>query len=227
MILTTTEEELIKTNPLVMGGGGWVHKLVFYRIPKNASTSITNHLGQLNLIKAYERDFHALADKKLYKDWFDPTHAKPDEAYRVFGRALEGYFSFCVCRNPWDRAVSMYHFAKQEGLQHLYGINHEIDFETFCAILKHRKDDPYFIGSHNQARWTGGLYPPKEILRFENLNAEFAGMIRKYGLHHLGVDLPHTNKTKRSAYRDYYDWESKKIIGEVFEEDVDKFGYLF
>ena len=37
-----------------MGGGGWILHLVFYRIPKNASTSMMNHLGNLNLIKKNE-----------------------------------------------------------------------------------------------------------------------------------------------------------------------------
>jgi len=79
-------------------GHKWILHLIFYRIPKNASTSMTEHLGQFNLIKKHEKTFNELADKKLYKGWFDPTHAKPNEVYNVFKREVANYFSFCIVR---------------------------------------------------------------------------------------------------------------------------------
>lgn len=98
----------------LISGDRWIFHLIFYRIPKNASTSMTEHLGQFNLIKKHEKRFYELADRKLYKGWFDPTHAKPTEVYNVLRREMANYFSFCIVRNPWDRAVSMYHFAQKK-----------------------------------------------------------------------------------------------------------------
>ena len=213
--------------PQIMGGGGWILHLIFYRIPKNASTSLTEHLGNLNLIKKHEKKFHQLADKKIYKDWFDPTHAKPNEAYRVFRNELSNYFSFCVVRNPWDRVVSMYNFSLKEKLGSLYNIENNIKFEEFCQHLNDRRNDYSFIATHKQVEWTKGYYPPKVILRFENLQEEFRDMLEEYNIQHISPDIPHKNSTKHSHYKDYYTPETKKIIANVFEEDIDTFKYTY
>jgi hypothetical protein len=213
--------------PDLLGGGGWINHLIFYRIPKNASTSIFNHLGAWNLLKKYEKLFQQNADKRLYRNWFDPTHAKPDEAYRVFKRGLEKYFSFCIARNPWDRAVSIYHFTEKEHLYKLYGFSKDTDFKTYCEILLEHKNNPYFIATNKQVDWLKGYCPPKEILRFENLNEDFSNMLKNYNITHISDKLPHLNSTKHSNYRDYYSSETKKIIANVFEEDIDTLKYTF
>ena len=80
--------------PTITDDRKWILHLIFYRIPKNASTSMMDHLGQFNLIKKNEALFHSVANKKIYKGVSDPTHAKPDEAYVVFKNELQKYFSF-------------------------------------------------------------------------------------------------------------------------------------
>ena len=213
--------------PRLMGGGGWVFHLLFYRIPKNASTSISEHLGQFNLIKKHEKRFHELADKKLYRGWFDPTHAKPNEAYNVFKREMANYFSFCIVRNPWDRAVSMYHFSLKNDLGRLYGIKTDMTFEVFCELLKDYENDPYFIASHKQTQWMEGFYPPKVHLRFENLQEEFALMLKQNNISHISPEIPHKNSTSHKFYQDYYNNNTKEIIKQVFEKDIDVLKYTF
>jgi hypothetical protein len=205
----------------------WIFHLIFYRIPKNASTSMITHLGSFNLIKKHEQRFHEIADKKIYRNWFDPTHAKPNEALKVFKNELRNYFSFCIVRNPWDRAISMYHFATKENLFSLYNLKKDINFENFCHLLNERKNDYSFIATHKQVEWTTGVYPPKVILRFENLQEEFRGMLNKYEIRHISPNIPHENSTKHSHYKDYYNPETKKIIANVFEEDIDTFKYIY
>ena len=205
----------------------WIFHLIFYRIPKNASTSMTEHLGQFNLIKKHEKRFYEQADRKLYKGWFDPTHAKPTEVYNVLRREMANYFSFCIVRNPWDRAVSMYHFAQKNDLGRLYGIKTEMTFEVFCELLKDYENDPYFIASHKQTQWMEGLYPPNETLRFENLQEEFSRMLREYNISHIRTELPHKNSTNHKFYQEYFNSNTKKIIKQVFEKDVDTLKYTF
>jgi hypothetical protein len=211
----------------VMGGGGWILHLVFYRIPKNASTSMMNHLGHLNLIKKHEDKFHKLANQKIYRKFFDPTHAKPDEAYEILGQQLRNYFSFCIVRNPWDRVVSMYHFTKKHNIYQIYGYEQDMTFEEFCENLLERKDDDSFLPTHKQVEWTKGIYPPKEILKFENLKQDFAKMLQDYNIGHISPNIPHDNSTNHKNYTEIYTPKTKKIVANIFEEDVDVFKYTF
>jgi hypothetical protein len=213
--------------PQLMGGGGWILHLLFYRIPKNASTSISDHLGYLNLIKKHEKRFIDQADKKLYRGWFDPTHAKPNEVYSVFKREMANYFSFCIVRNPWDRAVSMYHFSLKNKLGSLYGLSNDLTFEEFCELLLDRKDDRYFIASHNQTEWMEGFFPPKVHLRFENLKEDFGQMLKDYNISHISSDFPHKNATNHKKYTEYYNTNTKSLIKQVFEKDIDTLKYTF
>jgi hypothetical protein len=213
--------------PQMMGGGGWILHLLFYRIPKNASTSITEHLGNINLIKKHEKTFYDQADKRLYKGWFDPTHAKPNEVYNVFKREMANYFSFCIVRNPWDRAVSMYHFSLKNKLGSLYGLSNDLSFMEFCELLEYRQDDRYFIASHKQTEWMEGNFPPKIHLRFENLKEEFGQMLKDYNINHINPNIPHKNSTNHKIYTEYYNDKSKKIISNVFEKDIDTLKYSF
>ena len=75
--------------------------------------------------------------------------------------------------------------------------------------------------------WTQGKYPPKTILRFENINDEFSNMVKYHNLVTVRPTLPHKNKTNHTHYSDYYNSETRKIIADVFEEDIDTFKYCF
>ena len=54
-------------------------KVIFYRIPKNASTSIYDHLGHVNVIKNHEKEITERVDQRIYKNIFEPSHLKPKE----------------------------------------------------------------------------------------------------------------------------------------------------
>jgi hypothetical protein len=52
-------------------------------------------------------------------------------------------------------------------------------------------------------------------------------MLEEYNIQHISPDIPHKNSTKHSHYKDYYTPETKKIIANVFEEDIDTFKYTY
>ena len=83
----------------------WILHVLFLRIPKNASSSMMQLLGNYNLIKKHEQKFISQADKKVYKGWFDPTHATQEEVYKVLREDARKSFSFCIVRNPCLRLV--------------------------------------------------------------------------------------------------------------------------
>lgn len=208
----------------------WIWSVIFIRVPKNASTSLYSHLGELNLIKKYEKTFHdVLFKKKLYKKWFSPTHAKPDEIFGVFGNMVHNYMSFAVVRNPFDRAVSMFQFAKENNLAELYGEPNDCSFEEFCQIMREKESYNIkdFIATHQQTDWFHGAFQPNFILRFENLKNDFQSMLDICNVKHISPNIPHENASQRSYYKDYYNSNTKKIIEKIFEKDLDTFKYIY
>lgn len=179
-------------------------RVVFYRIPKNAGTSICAHLTYANLLNFYKRD--------LREKVKDPTYLKPDE-FKDFllGLNLRNYFSFCVVRNPWERVVSAY-----------FSSNQEDSFDDFC-----NKGANNYFNIGQQIDWTVGKYPPQKILRFENLQEEFTQMIKDHGLITISPILPHENKTEHNHYSQYYTRKTRDLIYDFFKEDIDMFGYSF
>jgi hypothetical protein len=208
----------------------WIWSVIFIRVPKNASTSIYSHLGDLNLIKKHEKIFNdALFKNKLYKKWFSPTHAKPNEIFSIFGNMVRNYMSFAVVRNPFDRAVSMFQFAKEQKLAELYGESNDVSFEGFCEIMKENCSNNIkdFIGTHQQVEWLNGAFRPNFVLRFENLKNDFQEMLDICEIKHITSSIPHENSSKRSDYKDYYNSNTKKIVEKIFEKDIDTFKYTY
>ena len=207
----------------------WIWSLIFIRIPKNASTSIYKHLGDFNLIKKHEKSFDVLLKNKLYRHWFSPTHAKPNEIAQVLGNAVRNYMSFAVVRNPYDRMVSMYRFAVENDLGKIYGIDSNVSFTEFCEILndKYVNKDKNFIATHSQTEWLEGIFRPNFVLKFENLQKDFENMLLECNIKHIGSNIPHENSSHRTHYRDYYNSHCQKITEKIFENDIDTFKYLY
>jgi hypothetical protein len=203
-------------------------KVIFYRIPKNASTSVYKHLGKKNVIGLYEKEVNERADQRIYKNIFETSHVKPKE-FKSFNLCdVKDYFSFVIVRNPWDRIVSMYNFSllNKKVFEECYGLKNK-DFYSFCNLIKERQFDKFFIGSNKQNEWIDPQNPPNKIIRFESLASDFAEMVKE--LNFIGIEpkLPHKNKTKHEHYSSYYNPETIRIISEVFEEDIDTFKYVF
>ena len=73
-----------------------------------------------------------------------------------------------------------------------------------------------------------------ELSMFEmdlELRPSSSGFLRpntkSYYLNNLEIDKYHFNKINRKNYREYYNDKTKKIIGKLYEEDVDTFKYTF
>ncbi len=201
--------------------------LLFLRIPKNASSSIMKVLGKRNIAQRYEKELQESLNKTIYKDFFAATHARPHELLTVISSIELDCFSFAVARNPWDRAVSMYHFAKKLGLGNLFGLDNGLSFERFCEVLQSRDGDRSFMPVFKQTEWTHGSIKVNEILKFENLSEDFSAMVKKHHIKDISPDLPHINSTVHKPYRDYFNSNTQKIIKKVFEEDCDRLRYVF
>jgi len=197
---------------------------VFIHIPRTAGRYIVKALGlqnniylrrmkllfnQSGIITIGHQDYRRLFKKDIIGDEFDKTA-----------------FKFTFCRNPFDRLVSHYTYARQK---HPDILPKDVSFEYFIQNLK----------TYNIPRNYKGKRPQKKtfrpqinsirgvkmdfIGRFENLSKD----IQKVAdiLNVKVNDVEKIGATKHRPYQEYYTKELEHKVKEFYKEDFDAFGY--
>lgn len=199
--------------------------VTFIRIPKNASTSIYSFFGEANLI----RNDYLSADNPKYLNIFEPSHCTISEAANLLGKDILDSLVLAVVRNPYDRLVSMFFFAKKYDLGSLYDVDTD-SFDTFAEQfyeLSHHKD--FFHGTSQKEYIAHEKLDEFTICRFEQLEPDLSAFIKDNNLEEdFDInDFPKLNSTEHCDYHDYYSDESKNIVKKMWGEDLDCFSYSF
>jgi len=173
---------------------------VFVHIPRTGGTSIKKALG--------------IKKPKLRRHW-DRYGPIVSFGHRTLASLTlpEDAFTFAFCRNPYDRAVSMWAFNEMTN-----GIGQS--FSEFCANL-----DQWHQGRGirmPQVTWMDG--GRLDFLgRFENLSQDVDRLCEALGMDKRS--LPHTNASKRGPCREHYDDRAQTIIRAYYAQDFEQFGY--
>ncbi len=134
--------------------------------------------------------------------------------------AFDDAFKFTFVRNPWDWQVSNYAYALQTPA---HG-QHEI-------IRKLGSFDAYIRYQYEQRAPTQSSFIDDEageqlvdfVGRFENLDADFQSVCEAIGVR---AELPFLNASQRRRdWRSYYSHETRKLVEELFQSDIERFGY--
>ena len=190
-------------------------KCIFVHIPKCAGSSINQELR----LKSLGFSGHAPAS---YHSEF-----------------LSDYFSFTFVRNPYDRIVSAYkYFQKLKEGHRLYKrnkiisdvankmpfvefVNHVKDFQKLMT----REEGSFESGIHFQS-FSYFLDEPVEYIgRFENIQHDYFNIMSRLNL--PLKNLPRTNSTNNSNYRELYIEESKNAVYNIYKEDIKEYNYEF
>lgn len=183
------------------------YNLLFVHIPKTAGTSI--------------RKVMSAADRKF----LDLPHLTLEEYYTfLHPDFFERIFKFAIVRNPWDRAVSLYHFHKSESFRlsdpERYAAAINMSFRQFL-------DHSGFM--LQQLPWIslddGVGIDVDYVGRFENLIGTMRTISEESGL--PSTTLPHINFTIHPPFSTYYNDYTRGVIAEKCEEDIDEFKYTF
>lgn len=158
---------------------------------------------------------------------------------------------FAVIRNPFDRVVSEYFYRRRRydsGDRNAHLANLEKSFEDW-TLSTFREGEfrtraffektgvPFnennMIGDRllwflPQVLWLGddqGRPLALDVLRFENLESDWAAFARKYG---IPGTLRRLNASAREpGYRNYYSDETRDLIADYYQQDLEAFGYSF
>jgi len=148
---------------------------------------------------------------------------------RIGQKRWDERFSFAIVRNPWDRAVSHFHYRRMTNQAGL-GDNPMAFKEWLKRVYIERvpelmNEEKMFF---TQADWVcdeQGRIMVDYIGRFEHLQESWDRICEH--LQREKTLLPHVKKSSRGNFRDYYDAESRQIIADFFRPDIELFGYSF
>lgn len=188
-------------------------KCIFVHVPKTGGTSIKKALfGTRGAGHRSLRSYKIIFRKREFSD----------------------YFKFAFVRNPWDRVVSAYEFLRKGGMNEsdkewsnrimpqYKGFN---DFVTNWLDQKNIYNEVHFVPQYEFLR-LGNTDPKVDYIgKFERLEKDFEKICNKLNKQ---CSLRHENKSsKDTEYREYYNERTRKIVGYIYEKDVELFEYSF
>ncbi|WP_103258358.1 sulfotransferase family 2 domain-containing protein [Tabrizicola aquatica] len=130
-----------------------------------------------------------------------------------------------LVRNPWDRAVSYYHWLRAQGFAHpAVGLAKAHDFSGFLNHSQTRAGLRMWPYGAYLRRADGAEYPA-HFIRLEHYVADVAPVEAHLGFR---LPLPRTNASTRDRdWRGYYSDADADLIAELCAEDIARFGYRF
>lgn len=138
---------------------------------------------------------------------------------------LDDLFAFTLVRNPWDRAVSYYHWLRMQNFDHPAVSRAKVaDFERFI-LDPHTQSEFARNPAASYMRRSDGREQCNSYIRLEHFAQDGAALFAHLG---FNVTLERINASERSPdYRSYYSPASQAAIAQACAEDIARFGYRF
>lgn len=206
---------------------------IFVHIPKTGGTALTLALEARAMKddiligdtpKARARKARLAKLKPVGRLWKHATLADIDGI--VSAQDLRTMFTLTLVRNPWDRAVSYYHWLREQRFAHsAVALSKALNFSDF---LNHEQTKMAFKNWPASAymRTAQGDESCRLFLRLEHLDQDIVPFEA-----HLGFKLfplQRVNDSKRQAdWRPYYSEADAALLATLCSEDITRFGYRF
>jgi len=200
--------------------------------PGDIITGLSDSEEEMRLGLGYSGRQNTKIPLSMYRKWDlwhrlrggGPAHHFNHTPAKLLRRRLDSeifdeYYKFCVVRNPWDKAVSLYYWMKfgdEKGLPE----NHSFrDFLVSTSADLISNSSIYLVDREPAV---------DRFLRYENLNEELSDALNSLGLD--STDLPRTKagtRKNRDHYSLMYDDESVALVAELCSWEIKRFGYEF
>jgi len=196
------------------------YRFIFVKTLKTAGTSIevflSKYRGQNDILTPILPHVEPHRPRN-HEGYFNhmPAH---EIRGRVGSDLWNGYFKFCVERNPWDKALSYYHM-----MNHRQGGT--LAFDQFLSGTNFPINYPIYTEPSAPSRLL-----VDRVLHYESLDAELAIIFDQLGIPFdgsLGVNAKSEYRKDRRHYREVYTREQAERVGKIFEVECSLHGYEF
>lgn len=190
---------------------------VFVHIQKNAGESISEILRQ------------SVSDVKPLLNKHDfARKGKQELGYAKWDK----YYKFAFVRNPWDRLVSWYSMIVNNGPRNKlwkYVLENSSNFGEFIqnctqTIYDYDGEKNCFYNQLDYISDESGSLIVDFVGRYETLEEDFQKVCTTLNIPR--ARLPHIkHKSKHKHYSEYYTPETRAIVAERYQRDIEFFGY--
>jgi len=194
------------------------HKAIFIHNPKVAGTSINILLKDQQFTHKSLHQAKDGSNDNHTGEWKIGTARRLERGFEQ--EEWSSYFKFGFVRNPWDRMISSW---KNRG-EKKYS-----DFKDFVLSYPFKEEYRDIIW-HTMPQYIH-LCDEDDCLmldytgRFEHLEEDLNCISDILNIN-LGK-VPHSNKTERKSYKEYYDQETIDKVAEIYKKDIELFQYEF
>lgn len=213
------------------------HRLVHIHVPKTGGTAIEKYFHEIGDMEWGRPSW--LGREQHNDRWYELQHLTWTEFVELSaGQAFEKYDSFSVVRDPYARLLSDFLWRKQivearpwstirtfdSFRDFLWAIPADVDSGWPEHVVGADRDEAnFFIHVRPQHHYVCdplGNCQVDDLLRFECLDRELAGVLDRYGLRAAKIRQP--AKRDLSAF---YDRELYDRVNDLYAKDFDQLGY--
>ena len=136
---------------------------------------------------------------------------------RVSAEVWDGYFKFCVDRNPWDKLLSHYHMQKARQ-------NSALTLDEYLAKGK------FPVNYQRYTDPSGSKVIVDRVIKYENLLTELGEVFERLNIPFagtLGVRAKGEYRSDRTPYQAVFTPEQKQLVERVFAREIELHGYAF
>lgn len=181
-------------------------RFVFLSNRKCGSSSVRHLLDSVSCIRSSTEPplLHHISAFRL-RDYFEQQSWNWNE-----------YFSFCYIRNPWERVISQFNFARE---------SHESKWRDMT--LRHESFYDFLNDGDVQARLYRESRIPylkdtsellvSEVFPFEKINDKPAGLEGRFN---LPWRVPHLNRSSECCSERMYCRVTERVVADIYYDDI-------
>lgn len=167
--------------------------------------------SRLGRLRSLDRLRHLLRGKRAGL----PKHMAATEIRDVVGTTIwESYFTFCVERNPWEKAVALYD-------QRTRAMAKRPSIAEFLAKVDAQSLSNYHLYTID------GVLAVDRVIRYEHLAAELDAVSNLLNLEQPVILEPEAHRYDQPHYSTLLGDTERAIIDGVCKREIETFGYGF